>query len=429
MRLKVALSLLPFFAAASGFAQAEVFVRFPNAGDREIWIAKSLPVAAPKDTVITRAAQVNFPNKGHAPSEIVFVWDKATGNIAARKLADVKRDAEWRVRDEDYKYVATVRIKVELGGKPLDAADIRADDGSREQAQLLDPSMKGVVDLFGIKPGDLKVTVNYRSGGTMATPVTQIIPVALKRPEPVSTLAVALPSSQDGDTPVSSDEPSSSGSEEKSEEKPKDDAPKEAAKEVPGTQPANPLGSFVVVLLGLGIVGALVYFALKYAKQNQDEVADKLKQLGVQVPTPGDDPNVGSSAAPVVPAAPAKPEPPQKIILSDAAPDPVAPPAAMPPPAGPTGVPKLIAENGDAFELPEGETIIGRDLGLGLSLVGESTVSRQHARVVKSGASLMIRDLGSTNGTFLNGLPLVGETNLSHGDAVQFGAVKFRYEA
>jgi pSer/pThr/pTyr-binding forkhead associated (FHA) protein len=68
-------------------------------------------------------------------------------------------------------------------------------------------------------------------------------------------------------------------------------------------------------------------------------------------------------------------------------------------------------------------------VGLGLSLVNESTVSRHHAEVTRTGDAVTVKDLGSTNGTYVNGVKLDGERTLSPGDYVQFGAVKLRYEA
>ncbi|MFM8384721.1 MAG: FHA domain-containing protein, partial [Actinomycetota bacterium] len=51
------------------------------------------------------------------------------------------------------------------------------------------------------------------------------------------------------------------------------------------------------------------------------------------------------------------------------------------------------------------------------------TVSRKHAQVVKSGKSYFLTDLGSLNGTYLNG-ELVSEKSLADGDELQIG--KFR---
>jgi len=65
---------------------------------------------------------------------------------------------------------------------------------------------------------------------------------------------------------------------------------------------------------------------------------------------------------------------------------------------------------------------------LGLSLVGESTVSRRHAQLSRSGGTVIVKDFGSTNGTFVNGVQLQGEKQLQVGDTVQFGSVRFRFE-
>jgi pSer/pThr/pTyr-binding forkhead associated (FHA) protein len=47
---------------------------------------------------------------------------------------------------------------------------------------------------------------------------------------------------------------------------------------------------------------------------------------------------------------------------------------------------------------------------------------------MKSGSSIVVRDEGSTNGTFVNGLKVEAETELKPGDVLQCGSVRFRYE-
>ena len=71
---------------------------------------------------------------------------------------------------------------------------------------------------------------------------------------------------------------------------------------------------------------------------------------------------------------------------------------------------------------------MGRDIGMGLSLVGESTVSRKHAQLTRTGSLVVVKDFGSTNGTFVNGVQVNGERQLQVGDSVQFGSVRFRFE-
>lgn len=70
----------------------------------------------------------------------------------------------------------------------------------------------------------------------------------------------------------------------------------------------------------------------------------------------------------------------------------------------------------------EQEVVIGRSTpGLG-SLGGDSEISRVHARVFHDPSGrLMIEDLGSTNGTFVNGNRITGQQPLNPGDQVRVG--------
>jgi hypothetical protein len=79
-------------------------------------------------------------------------------------------------------------------------------------------------------------------------------------------------------------------------------------------------------------------------------------------------------------------------------------------------------------EAREGETIpvddeitVGRGGGCGLVLADDQFVSTVHARVFRRGDDVFVEDLGSRNGTFVNGHPLEGTTRLKRGDRVQFG--------
>lgn len=68
---------------------------------------------------------------------------------------------------------------------------------------------------------------------------------------------------------------------------------------------------------------------------------------------------------------------------------------------------------------------IGRQRDCNLVLNSPS-VSRMHAELDLEGGELTVLDGGSTNGTFLNGAPLVGRTPLRSGDLLHFGQVEFR---
>jgi hypothetical protein len=67
---------------------------------------------------------------------------------------------------------------------------------------------------------------------------------------------------------------------------------------------------------------------------------------------------------------------------------------------------------------------IGRDAGCDLVL-GDRTVSRRHARLDRSTDGWLLGDLGSTNGTLLNGWRIAGPVALRPGDRVSFGAMTF----
>lgn len=81
-------------------------------------------------------------------------------------------------------------------------------------------------------------------------------------------------------------------------------------------------------------------------------------------------------------------------------------------------------------ELTDGVTVIGRDLACELSLP-DVTASRRHAavriEVNRDGVIATAEDLGSTNGTFLNGERLSVRTRMQEHDKLRVGATLFAY--
>jgi len=77
------------------------------------------------------------------------------------------------------------------------------------------------------------------------------------------------------------------------------------------------------------------------------------------------------------------------------------------------------------FALESDELTIGRDLASSVCLTS-ALVSRQHCSLRKHAESISIRDLGSRNGTFVNGVP-VKERILHHGDVIAVGDSYFRF--
>ena len=88
---------------------------------------------------------------------------------------------------------------------------------------------------------------------------------------------------------------------------------------------------------------------------------------------------------------------------------------------------KLIAAEGDqAFEIRGGSTlVVGRALNSDIP-VFDPTISRRHAEVTCDASGVVVRDLGSSNGTFLNGVKVESAATVAPGDIVTFGKVAFR---
>ncbi|MEU5093421.1 DUF1707 and FHA domain-containing protein [Streptomyces sp. NPDC020996] len=87
-------------------------------------------------------------------------------------------------------------------------------------------------------------------------------------------------------------------------------------------------------------------------------------------------------------------------------------------------LPKLLLPHpGDGHPLR-----IGRDPVNGLRLTHE-TVSRVHAELSRHGGTWVLRDLGSTNGTTVNGRRVIGAAVVREGDQVGFGKMSFRLAA
>ena len=75
---------------------------------------------------------------------------------------------------------------------------------------------------------------------------------------------------------------------------------------------------------------------------------------------------------------------------------------------------------GKSFELTKNELYIGRDINNDI-VINDSEVSRKHSRLILQAGGYVLEDLGSTNGTFVNGQRLMGPHVLRPGEMVMFG--------
>lgn len=81
---------------------------------------------------------------------------------------------------------------------------------------------------------------------------------------------------------------------------------------------------------------------------------------------------------------------------------------------------------GSAYDLSEG-AVLGRGDGADIRLE-DAFASTRHARLVPQGDVIVLEDLGSTNGTYLNGEPLRGPQPLHVGDQIKIGDSEFTFE-
>jgi Protein of unknown function (DUF3662)/FHA domain len=148
--------------------------------------------------------------------------------------------------------------------------------------------------------------------------------------------------------------------------------------------------------------------------------------------------------------APPPPPPHQQYQQQGYGMPPGAPPISGPPmggpPMGPPGSPvapvsssptppvtplhgarqaRLISSDGRQFAVAIGSTVIGRGEGAQVRLA-DVGISRQHARLDYDGTRMVLTDLGSTNGTTVNGNRITAAA-LQHGDVIQLGTTTLTF--
>jgi hypothetical protein len=88
-------------------------------------------------------------------------------------------------------------------------------------------------------------------------------------------------------------------------------------------------------------------------------------------------------------------------------------------PAGPATEPLVLKVNGQERVYPQGKAVIGRSRDVDLQ-IDNADVSRRHAVIYWSEGSIVVKDLGSTNGTMVNGYP-IDSTVVRPADVIRIG--------
>ena len=95
---------------------------------------------------------------------------------------------------------------------------------------------------------------------------------------------------------------------------------------------------------------------------------------------------------------------------------------------------RLVIVESPAGEPPTGHvfaldsiTTLGRDVNNSI-VVDDPFASAEHAVLTFRGSAWYVEDLGSTNGTYVNGQPVTGVATIGYGDELQVGQVRCRLE-
>jgi hypothetical protein len=83
---------------------------------------------------------------------------------------------------------------------------------------------------------------------------------------------------------------------------------------------------------------------------------------------------------------------------------------------------------GDELTLNSSALLLGRGSDNDVNLARDEFASSKHARVEPRRDGVWVEDVGSTNGTYLNGIRLTSAKRLAPGDVVRIGETELRYE-
>jgi FHA domain len=87
-----------------------------------------------------------------------------------------------------------------------------------------------------------------------------------------------------------------------------------------------------------------------------------------------------------------------------------------------------VLDSGDEYSVESAPITMGRGGQNDVAIDGDEFASARHARFEPRSDGVWVQDLGSTNGTFVNGVRLDGVRRLVPGDIVRVGETELRFE-
>lgn len=365
---------------------------FKEEGERWWWAEDTAgnPLTPPQKT---QDAQTTLqpPQK----TAVIWVLDAKTGNLA--RIDPSQQRGKITLTSDKWSHVARLQVNIRKDTLPVASALVTLTDSEgKTHRQVLDPTAEGILLFEHVPMGKISVRVQY--GTDQST--TQEMTLERERKEVVPVLDILVSGE------VATVKPTRQAESEKTEQ----------------TASSSLIGTIIMSVVAGVLAIAVIVLLVRLAKQKEQPLAEMMQKLGVELPS-------GSSAAQPATAPTTPPTPmPDLPPLESAG----VPPTA-PSPVSASGVPTRMvgtqgAYVGVSFSLEADLITVGRDSSNGIVLEQESTVSRRHAQFVKQGDTLFVEDLGSTNGTFVNGMQISSLTPVRPGDVVQFGACAFRVE-
>lgn len=427
--------------ARAAWAAGTLVVTVPQ-GDYTLWLEykddKGAEQTTPPVTASGTKAAIDLAPLGSKFTDTVLVVLDDKGNVGT-KPAPVKAEGttEIAVATSDITAVDTFRVRaVGADGQPSPRGSVTVIDSKKQShTRPILPGKEGVVEFDRVPFGRANVKVTFSDGGTLAQDVE------VKAGHAPGAFSVDL-AMAGGASAAPANAPAGEAADGEATEGAAPGIPPDQQAVSPDVEPApaasGPGG--VGRLIGLLILAGVVYAGYRVFREKGLTVSELLGRLGVQVPT--DEPPASTPAAQAPPPV-SVPEgacpycgQPKDPATGECACSVAASPAAVAT-AGPAtplggGAPRLVVVQGPAmggsFTLTEAPAVIGRSPENALALSQDSTVSRRHASVARQGDAYLLRDEGSSNGTFVNGLR-VTEHVLRPGDEIQVGSSRIRFEA
>jgi hypothetical protein len=417
MKMIQTLKTISFVFALGLFAFAkadEIKVQFDTDADRVVWVMTEMPETMPVGGIEFKVKEFVLNTPPNAKEAVILIEDVKTKNVAVQKVSNIPKNV-WVVSEKDWR-IGQVLVEVWREGKPVQTGTVELEVAGLSMTRLVS---NGKAVFFAVPPGEASFIFRFLSSGVETITPAVKSTLSLTRSEEVPKFGITV--TQPIDQMMSSSE--------------KPEVKKDVVNENKSSQNNPILANALIWLMAVIAAGALLWFAWNYLRK-QDVVLEKsLRSFGL--PT-GESDSTSEDSHDVS----------EKISLE-------------PPPLVPEGhcvyCGQPLSSEGNCLcqltsqekqvagvfmmakshqlvgsvtiDLGNGVSSIGREAGSVQSVISSPTVSRKHAEIRVDGNRVFIKDLGSRNGTFVNGRKIGSEeVELQGGDTVQFGSEKFRYE-